>query len=397
MFVTNHEAQGEALMRGQKIRGKKRKNGKRKEKKIAVVFALLLALAFVSIDTVCTSVICVLNNYASIQLTADNTGGMVIVKDGTYNEYKENVNKRLTIQSENKSAPTIVQAADSIVSIGNISVAPNTTVTESVMIYNAKDIASAQFKLSYDPSVCQVIDVTNGDFEMSSANLEHKSEGYINVAAINSEGLNGNVTIVNIKFVAVGNQGDKSYLNLSETELYDFNTSKVDHIVNNGIFIITTLNFDTGSPENPYPSAFGVHTGTITPNKTLIISKLYTYPCPGTGGHTKFIELYENGILIANGTWNGYENDWHNITIHNVSGAPYVMLLKGHEYSYTIHTGSYPQIHHTNALQTANGWINCTQFIDANGRTYNDWIPAIILFAENFYSPLITLEQGAIP
>ncbi|RLE68464.1 MAG: hypothetical protein DRJ45_07930 [Thermoprotei archaeon] len=384
-------------MRGQKIRGEKRKNGKRKEKKIAVVFALLLALAFVSIDTVCTSVICVLNNYASIQLTADNTGGMVIVKDGTYNEYKENVNKRLTIQSENKSAPTIVQAADSIVSIGNISVAPNTTVTESVMIYNAKDIASAQFKLSYDPSVCQVIDVTNGDFEMSSANLEHKSEGYINVAAINSEGLNGNVTIVNIKFVAVGNQGDKSYLNLSETELYDFNTSKVDHIVNNGIFIITTLNFDTGSPENPYPSAFGVHTGTITPNKTLIISKLYTYPCPGTGGHTKFIELYENGILIANGTWNGYENDWHNITIHNVSGAPYVMLLKGHEYSYTIHTGSYPQIHHTNALQTANGWINCTQFIDANGRTYNDWIPAIILFAENFYSPLITLEQGAIP
>jgi len=397
VFVINHEAQGEALRWGQKSRCEKRKNGKRKEKKIAVVFALLLALAFVSIDTVCTSVICVLNNYASIQLTADNTGGMVIVKDGTYNEYKENVNKRLTIQSENKSAPTIVQAADSIVSIGNISVAPNTTVTESVMIYNAKDIASAQFKLSYDPSVCQVIDVTNGDFEMSSANLEHKSEGYINVAAINSEGLNGNVTIVNIKFVAVGNQGDKSYLNLSETELYDFNTSKVDHIVNNGIFIITTLNFDTGSPENPYPSAFGVHTGTITPNKTLIISILYTYPCPGTGGHTKFIELYENGILIANGTWNGYENDWHNITIHNVSGAPYVMLLKGHEYSYTIHTGSYPQIHHTNALQTANGWINCTQFIDANGRTYNDWIPAIILFAENFYSPLITLEQGAIP
>jgi len=137
--------------------------------------------------------------------------------------------------------------------------------------------------------------------------------------------------------------------------------------------------FDTGSPSNPYPSIAGTHKGTITPNQTITVNKLYTYPCPGTGGHTESIELYENGKLIANGTWDGYAGDWHNITIHNVSGAPYVRLLKGHRYNYTIVTGSYPQIHHTDALPTKNGWINCTEFVDANGKVYYDWIPAIKL------------------
>ncbi|MDI6886959.1 MAG: hypothetical protein QMD22_11615, partial [archaeon] len=56
-------------------------------------------------------------------------------------------------------------------------------------------------------------------------------------------------------------------------------------------------------------------------------------------------------------------------------------LKEGVVYSYTIRTGSYPQIHHTPALPTATGWINCTEFTDANGRRYNNWIPAIKLFS----------------
>ncbi|MCD6203740.1 MAG: hypothetical protein J7I99_05215 [Methanophagales archaeon] len=45
----------------------------------------------------------------------------------------------------------------------------------------------------------------------------------------------------------------------------------------------------------------------------------------------------------------------------------------------TIRTGSYPQIHHNTSLLTPNGWINCTKFVDANGKIYDDWIPAIRL------------------
>jgi len=144
---------------------------------------------------------------------------------------------------------------------------------------------------------------------------------------------------------------------------------------------IGTPVFDTDSPSNPYPSIFGTHNGTITPDQTITVSKLYTYPCAGTGGHTESIELYEKGALIANGTWNGYQGDWHNITIHNVSGAPYVTLLEDHEYNYTVKTGSYPQIIHARSKEAiaGAGTITCDKFIDANGKVYDDWIPAIKL------------------
>lgn len=131
--------------------------------------------------------------------------------------------------------------------------------------------------------------------------------------------------------------------------------------------------FDTGSPANPYPSIMGNHTGTIKPNHTVIATKLYTYPCVGTGGHTEYAHIW-NKTWNATATWEGYVGDWHNITFDKT-----VVLLAGETYDYTIRTGSYPQIIHTPALPTANGWINCTKFTDANGRIYTDWIPAIRL------------------
>ncbi|MFZ2070157.1 MAG: NosD domain-containing protein [Halobacteriota archaeon] len=135
--------------------------------------------------------------------------------------------------------------------------------------------------------------------------------------------------------------------------------------------------FDTGSSANPYPSIMGRHEGKIIPSYDIRISRVYTYPCAGTGGHTESIKIYENGELIASGTWNGYAGDWHNITI-----TPSVTLYKNNEYTYVIETGSYPQIHHTESLEVANGMgtITCDIFIDANGRIYYDWIPAIKLF-----------------
>ena len=142
--------------------------------------------------------------------------------------------------------------------------------------------------------------------------------------------------------------------------------------------------FDTEPSENPYPSIMGTHEGTITPSYNITASTLYTYPCAGTGGHTESIELYdENGIPIANGSWNGYQSDWHNVTIQNLTGeAPYVTLLKEHKYNYTIRTGSYPQIIHESSFNATGGTITCTNFTDANGKTYTDGIPAIKLEGE---------------
>ena len=137
---------------------------------------------------------------------------------------------------------------------------------------------------------------------------------------------------------------------------------------------LQVLSFDTGAPDNPYPSISGRHNGTITPNQPIIISGIYTYPCPGTGGHTEYIRIWRNGEIDVNASWNGYTGNWHKITFD----APF-MLEKNKTYNYIICTGSYPQIHHTDELEVASGTgtITCDRFIDANGKVYTDWIPAI--------------------
>ena len=130
--------------------------------------------------------------------------------------------------------------------------------------------------------------------------------------------------------------------------------------------------FDTGPGD--YPSIMGEHRGNITPAHNVTVNRMYTYPCAGTGGHSEYVELY-NETFYINATWNGYQGDYHNITF-----PQQFTLLANHTYNYTIVTGSYPQIHHTSAIPTANGWINCTSFTDANGHLYNNQIPAIRLF-----------------
>ncbi len=131
--------------------------------------------------------------------------------------------------------------------------------------------------------------------------------------------------------------------------------------------------FDTG--HGTYPSISGRHNGTIKPNQTITVQKLYTYPCSGTGGHTEYAAFYySNGTLIAEAHWNGYVGDWRNISFNKS-----FTLQANETYNYTIKTGSYPQIIHKSPFIATGGTIACDKFIDANGRVYYSWIPAIRL------------------
>jgi hypothetical protein len=105
------------------------------------------------------------------------------------------------------------------------------------------------------------------------------------------------------------------------------------------------------------------------------VSKLYTYSCPGTGGHSEYVRIWNESGTITSGNWTGYGYDWHNISFDN-----YFTLKSGELYNYTIHTGSYPQIIHKKTLPVPEGEITCTKFTDANGNVYYDWIPAFKLF-----------------
>jgi len=146
-----------------------------------------------------------------------------------------------------------------------------------------------------------------------------------------------------------------------------------------GNIVVTQFDiFDTGESENPYPSIFGTHNGTIMPFYNINVSKMCTYSCPGTGGHTEYVAFYNATTEeeIANGSWNGYQGagDYHHIEFD----SPFVLQAKV-TYNYTIKTGSYPQIIHAESKDLIGGIINCTTFVDANGKEYNNWIPAIRL------------------
>jgi hypothetical protein len=128
--------------------------------------------------------------------------------------------------------------------------------------------------------------------------------------------------------------------------------------------------FNTGP--GTYPSISGTHNGTLTLDQTITVSKLYTYPCLGTGGHTEHIILWNNSGTIGEAHWNGYVGDWRNISF-----IPPVTLLAGNTYYYTIITSSYPQIINEQSFNATGGIITCTKFTDTNGVIYHDWIPAI--------------------
>ena len=131
--------------------------------------------------------------------------------------------------------------------------------------------------------------------------------------------------------------------------------------------------FDTGVPANPYPSIPGTHTGNIIPSQDITVHKIYTYPCAGTGGHTEYVRIWNDTWPGKEAYWSGYQHDWHNITFDE----PFTLFAK-RTYHYEIITGSYPQIIHKPEHTALDGsYINCTSFVDANGKTYTDWIPAI--------------------
>jgi len=134
------------------------------------------------------------------------------------------------------------------------------------------------------------------------------------------------------------------------------------------------IKFDTGS--GTYPSISGTHYGELIPEQNSSVNKIYTYPCAGTGGHSKYVKLWnETTGDCAVALWEGYGDEFSNLTFNTT-----LTLRENIVYSYIITTGSYPQIIHAPYKQVNGGNITCTRFEDANGKEYNDWIPAIRLW-----------------
>lgn len=128
---------------------------------------------------------------------------------------------------------------------------------------------------------------------------------------------------------------------------------------------------DTGT--GAYPSIPGTHRGTIRPYQTINVSSVYIYSCPGTGGHIEYIHLYGNGVNES-ASWSGYSGAWHNLSFNTTFS-----LDPNKTYSYELKTGSYPLLIHESWKDVLGGTITCTEFVDINGKSSVNGIPAIRL------------------
>jgi hypothetical protein len=254
----------------------------------------------------------------------------------------------------------------------------------NIAVENVTELGADQATVSFDPQAIQVSQVTEGDFLKSAGpTIGVESIDNVNGAITFSYalmtpgiGVGGSGTLATINFTTNLSANATFVVTLSNVLLSNGTGSPVpiNDVVNGTVTLSAPprVLFDTGS--GTYPSISGIFNGTVVPNQTITVNRLYTYPCPGTGGHTEYAEMRNSTGWNVTATWTGYESDWHNISFD----TPFT-IYANETYNYTIRTGSYPQIIHKTPLNVTGGTITCTSFEDANGNIHTDWIPAIKL------------------
>ena len=132
-----------------------------------------------------------------------------------------------------------------VVSIGNIEVAPDSTTTIPIMINNVTNLGSGTIDVSYNPEIVHVTDVESGTgnaLMVHSGNADNVN-GNVQIAAWDTNTPHsGDVIFANLSFKAVASTGSTP-LNLSVEDLEDYyNYTQIPHTTNPGTFTITPSN-----------------------------------------------------------------------------------------------------------------------------------------------------------
>ncbi len=237
---------------------------------------------------------------------------------------------------------------------------------------NATNIQGGQINLAYNPNCVNITNWARNTSVFPMGGWTHyEDRAWITFAtqdSLNGEYMLGTFTLQCVN--SSGESGETLLQFVTPSKLFDHTGESVAVTWTEGTFGCNRT-LDTGA--GSYPSISGTHNGTITPNRTIEVQKLYTYPCPGTGGHAEYAKFYNDTWSIESQPWVGYQEGG------DIYFNSSFTLVVNETYNYTIRTGSYPQIHHTANLSTPVGFITCSEFTDANGRRHGGWIPAIRL------------------
>ena len=110
-----------------------------------------------------------------------------------------------------------LNSANRSVRVGEVTEVP-------VYLYAARNVANINFDLSYDPKVITAVDEPIKGNILSSSSIfagSSKEKGVVHVGFAGTKGVNGNGTVTEVRFQAVGKPGDKSPLRLKVTKIGD--------------------------------------------------------------------------------------------------------------------------------------------------------------------------------
>ena len=120
-------------------------------------------------------------------------------------------------------------------------------ITVPITIENVSNVGSCQLTLSYDPDVVIVSSACHSDFDSLFANLEDAASGSVSILAYQTSnpGLDGDVIVANVTFMAVGKSGSSTPLNLEVTTLTDAipDCNPIPYTIRDGSFTMS-LNGD---------------------------------------------------------------------------------------------------------------------------------------------------------
>ena len=173
-----------------------------------------------------------------------------------------------------------VTIADTTANLGD-------AVTLPIMLGGIADYGAGTIKLTYNPTVVYVTEVTDGSDSEILAHTINNTVGVVNISAMNTDGVSGDVTFANVVFDAVG--VGSTQLTITVDKLKDIAYNSLPVTTSEGLFTVQ-------SSTNPAPTLdiYEISNSIISPNGDGVMDD--------TTIDVKFSESVAATITIENAT-----------------------------------------------------------------------------------------------
>ena len=197
------------------------------------------------------------------------------------------------------------QAAQTVVSINDVSVESGKDISATIILNDVTDYGTGTIKVTYNPAIAQVTGVQGTTDSSILAWNADNSAGSVTISGWNVNGKTGDVEFAIVKFNAVGSSGSSTSLTLEVTTLQDTSYYDISTTLNHGSLSITGSSEPLNGYSGDKPLTIYSHE-TITGNLTYSVGSSYysgklfpgdTYPVEHaitipTGATVKFARLY---------------------------------------------------------------------------------------------------------